>query len=462
MNRLFSRRLFDHLHKPRIPFSALQLEIQNIKDNSAHDIPLKSILKSDDPSSSRRRKLYVRERFVQRAKEIDSSVLSSKIIESYRTRGGVPIEDGLFLHLKQKNSFRWFVTQTSRYMFSRRHWKEALTILDARREFISPLQFIAINRGFVVTLYDGNCVGAFSLGDHDVILTNDAARMRHNAKNAKNILSKTFWRYFGEHPVFFYTLLFKMSNPRYVTWFVVLTLGLFACLDEFLKTFRVLDEIEADFKNNLAPEVCLTDQYWWDLSPNETARQSQAKIIEGRRSLELFARDLIDFQTSKEAKQLLHEDCSYADDKYIFRTRFHFPYMGVDDLPKLIKTIHFAKVKGHKVKTVRIIHEPDRMIVRFSRKIKNLSDEIMRENSLFVFHLAPSDDGDDEQREKIWKIIYNEQGKFVMNPEGMTEQQFRNSGIEIAESYFVQNVLVARAQLLRGIAGMRARWDYVI
>ena len=49
-----------------------------------------------------------------------------------------------------------------------------------------------------------------------------------------------------------------------------------------------------------------------------------------------------------------------------------------------------------------------------------------------------------------------------MDPEGMSDQQFRNTGIEIAESYFVQKVLVARAQLIRGMAGAKARWDYVI
>ena len=97
--------------------------------------------------------LYLIQIFVQRAKEIDSIDLSRKIIESYRTRGGVEIGHGLYLHLKQMNGLAGFTIGGFSYMFSRHHWKEALTILDKRPEFISPLQFIVINKGFLVEIY---------------------------------------------------------------------------------------------------------------------------------------------------------------------------------------------------------------------------------------------------------------------------------------------------------------------
>ena len=123
--------------------------------------------------------------------------------------------------------------------------------------------------------------GSFTLGDHDLILTNDAARMRQNAKNARNIMSKEFWRIGGDYPVLVYKLLFQMSNPRYMRWFFVLMLIILVLINQLPKEMSIMDEIEADFKNNLAPEVCLTDQYWWDLLPDETARHSQTKIIQG-------------------------------------------------------------------------------------------------------------------------------------------------------------------------------------
>lgn len=335
-----------------------------------------------------------------------------------------------------------------------------VNLMRRQPEFISLFDLLTINRGLtvIVTEVDHDIKTIeylrFKMGNTNII--QDSYKTFYlEYLNRSTGFSKKFWTGAFKNHKEFNNILFYIGHGSYVSLFVLLNtlMLIFVCVvvgndNEFITKLRT------DLKNNLTPENCFYETGWWD---NETGnnftneRLMQIKTIANRKNLEKFVLEFIMFRLKIADVAPVTDDVIYADDKYSFS--------GKELVMKSNLHIVGTGLKMVKLRAQQIIHQENKIIVKFSREMHYVNGETRIENSILVFHLK-GEICDGELAEKISKMIYYKDGKYVIDPQNPDDLKscgfviLSNNGTKINEQ------IVKEENKSKKFESWIARWDY--
>ena len=140
----------------------------------------------------------------------------------------------------------------------------------------------------------------------------------------------------------------------------------FIILFDVRKNALVLNALKDDLNNSISPTIC-SENSWWDDDVSDgltRARALQMKTIESRNNIEQFGHKYIMFTAVHDANNPLDDNAIYADQKYT--------YAGKDKVISQPRGIYASGVKSVKLKALKIIHKPNKIIFRFSHGLNIL------------------------------------------------------------------------------------------
>ena len=189
------------------------------------------------------------------------------------------------------------------------------------------------------------------------------------ARENRGLPRKMFWDFASKNPALFYEILYRFYSRAFWVKLAVSSWMVYFFVMSYFEEKDITDKL---FKNltelTLAPELCLSETYWWDdqestdISP---LRQIQLETIESRKNLESFALNWLLFNLKPTDNGPLDPDVIYGDSEHKFT--------GNDKVIAIVTKIKSAGQKRVKLSKYKFVHLPDKLIVRFRLDLNHLT-----------------------------------------------------------------------------------------